>query len=663
MKIDNLKLRTKTLIPLVLMATVVFAMVALGASRLIGISRSASNIIENRDAASNLVARAARYMLESSYDVFGALVFDANDSQGRAANESFPKSIENTLALLDEAARLIPDRSAEIGKFKARFQATAALEQKPFKIGADLPALSVGSKLTPDQLDKMAEVARLLADVDSQIRALASDIGAFNDAQRADNAKAAADLRDQSNSALVMMAAVGLIATVLAGAVAVWMSSAKIAGPLTRLGQRMGALANGDIGVDIEGQNRGDEVGDMARAVQVFKQNAMDRARLEAEALANRSQSEVERERAAAERAKAAEEQADVVRRLGDGLKTLAAGDLTTSLGEGIAPTYAQIRDDFNEAIDRLKSTILSVVASTGAIQSGTQEISIASDDLSRRTEQQAANLEETAATLGEVTATVKKSAEGASHAREVVAAADEDAKKSAIVVREAVDAMNAIAKSSQQISQIIGVIDEIAFQTNLLALNAGVEAARAGDAGKGFAVVASEVRALAQRSAEAAKEIKGLISSSTTQVDAGVRLVAETGRSLERIMTQVAEINTVVGDIAAGSKEQSTALQEINSAIEQMNLVTQQNAAMVEQSTAAGHSLSEESSKLAQLIGQFRLGRPGADDAMRRELVKAAPHAFRSPAKSRGAPAREAAPAPRAKAVASGRGGDWKEF
>jgi methyl-accepting chemotaxis protein len=198
---------------------------------------------------------------------------------------------------------------------------------------------------------------------------------------------------------------------------------------------------------------------------------------------------------------------------------------------------------------------------------------------------------------------------------------------------------MSAIAKSSQQISQIIGVIDEIAFQTNLLALNAGVEAARAGDAGKGFAVVASEVRALAQRSAEAAKEIKGLISDSTGQVEDGVKLVAETGRSLERIMAQVTEINAVVGDIAAGAQEQATALQEINTAIEQMNLVTQQNAAMVEESTAAGHSLSEETAKLSELIGQFQVGHPADEDPMRRELQKVAPHAFRAPARSSARP------------------------
>jgi methyl-accepting chemotaxis protein len=222
---------------------------------------------------------------------------------------------------------------------------------------------------------------------------------------------------------------------------------------------------------------------------------------------------------------------------------------------------------------------------------------------------------------------------------------------------------MNAIAKSSQQIGQIIGVIDEIAFQTNLLALNAGVEAARAGEAGRGFAVVAAEVRALAQRSAGAAKEIKGLISESSAQVGVGVKLVAETGRSLERITTQVAEINTTVSDIAIGARDQSTALEEINIAIDQMNMVTQQNAAMVEESTAAGHSLSEETSKLSQLMGQFQIGRAVAEATLRAELTKAAPHAFRAPARATSPAA--TARATLAVAAASGGGAteSWQEF
>ena len=328
-------------------------------------------------------------------------------------------------------------------------------------------------------------------------------------------------------------------------------------------------------------------------------------------------------------------ERVRAVNELADGLARLADNDLEHRIDEPFGPSFEGLRENFNRSLEKLQNTILKIAGNTTAIQSGTQEIFAASDDLSRRTEQQAASLEETAAALNEITETVKKSAEGASHARAVVAAADSDAKKSAIVVRQAVVAMEAISKSAHQISQIIGVIDEIAFQTNLLALNAGVEAARAGDAGRGFAVVASEVRALAQRSAEAAKEIKELISASTSQVSQGVELVTETGKSLERILTQVTDINAAVTEIAAGAKEQATGLEEVNTAINQMDQVTQQNAAMVEETTAASHALSQETAQLSELVSQFRVGGSSHDDGIRRELKKTAPHAFKSPAKA----------------------------
>ena len=314
-------------------------------------------------------------------------------------------------------------------------------------------------------------------------------------------------------------------------------------------------------------------------------------------------------------------ERVRAVNELADGLARLADNDLEHRIDEPFGPSFEGLRENFNRSLEKLQNTILKIAGNTTAIQSGTQEIFAASDDLSRRTEQQAASLEETAAALNEITETVKKSAEGASHARAVVAAADSDAKKSAIVVRQAVVAMEAISKSAHQISQIIGVIDEIAFQTNLLALNAGVEAARAGDAGRGFAVVASEVRALAQRSAEAAKEIKELISASTSQVSQGVELVTETGKSLERILTQVTDINAAVTEIAAGAKEQATGLEEVNTAINQMDQVTQQNAAMVEETTAASHALSQETAQLSELVSQFRVGGSSHDDGIRREL------------------------------------------
>jgi methyl-accepting chemotaxis protein len=303
-----------------------------------------------------------------------------------------------------------------------------------------------------------------------------------------------------------------------------------------------------------------------------------------------------------------AEQQAAVVADLAAGLAQLAEGDLTGRL-RSFPQDYKQLETDFNAAIIKLQETISVIAGNSRGIHSGTGEISQAADNLSKRTEQQAASLEETAAALDEITATVRKTAEGAKHASEVVTSAKADAERSGKVVQDAVVAMGEIEKSAQEISQIIGVIDEIAFQTNLLALNAGVEAARAGDAGKGFAVVASEVRALAQRSAEAAKEIKALIQASTTQVASGVNLVGETGKALTRIAKQVNEMTAIVTEIAASAQEQATGLHQVNTAVNQMDQMTQQNAAMVEESTAASHSLAQEAEKLTSLVGQFKTG------------------------------------------------------
>ena len=374
---------------------------------------------------------------------------------------------------------------------------------------------------------------------------------------------------------------------VMLGALLAWLIGRGISRPIQGMTQAMTALAGGDLKVVVPAQDNKDEIGEMAKAVLVFRDAAVDKVRMEREAEEERVRSEESRRKA--EEEAIGRERAMVSASIGAGMAKLAAKDLTFRLTDDLPEAYRKLQEDFNSAIEQLEQALQSVTTSTQAMNSGTSEISTASDDLSRRTEQQAASLEETAAALDEITATVKKAAEGATHARKVVAGTKDDAEKSGEVVRKAVEAMGDIEKSSQQISQIIGVIDEIAFQTNLLALNAGVEAARAGDAGRGFAVVASEVRALAQRSAEAAKEIKGLISHLDHAGRRGrAAWSAETGKALERIMSKVAEINTVVSEIAAGAQEQATGLQQVNTAVNQMDQVTQQNAAMVEEATAA---------------------------------------------------------------------------
>jgi methyl-accepting chemotaxis protein len=333
---------------------------------------------------------------------------------------------------------------------------------------------------------------------------------------------------------------------------------------------------------------------------------------------------EVEHERARreAERSEAEAQQNTVVDALAESLERLAQGDLAVRIEAAFDGRYRQIKSDFNKAIESLGETVAAISVSASAMRNGSDEISGAADDLSRRTEQQAASLEETAAALDEITATVKHSAEGARQATAAATGAKDEAERSGAVVREAVAAMGEIEQGSRQIGQIIGVIDEIAFQTNLLALNAGVEAARAGDAGRGFAVVAQEVRALAQRSADAAKEIKALIADSSRQVEAGVRLVGDTGQALSGIVAKVSEIDGLIAEIARSAQEQATGLAQVNVAVNQMDQFTQQNAAMVEETAAAASNLRSEASELVRHVSRFRTrdeGRParsGAADA-----------------------------------------------
>jgi methyl-accepting chemotaxis protein len=431
-----------------------------------------------------------------------------------------------------------------------------------------------------------------------------------------------------------------------------------VAGPLQALTDAMRRLAGGDNSIRVPADNRRDELGEMARALAAFRDAAVEKLRMEAEAAQAREQAEIERRRNLTATEAQAEAQALVVNSLADGLARLSRGELTCAIEAEFPGEYAKLRTDFNAAVAQLRDAMSVVVANIGAIRSGAGEISQAADDLSRRTEQQAASLEQTAAALDQITATVNRTASGAREASDTVKAAKADAETSGSVVRDAVTAMGAIEKSAREISQIIGVIDEIAFQTNLLALNAGVEAARAGEAGRGFAVVATEVRGLAQRSAEAAKEIKALITSSTAQVGSGVALVGQTGEALERIVTRVAGIDTLVTEIAASAQEQAIGLAEVNTAVNQMDQVTQQNAAMVEQTTAASHSLSREAGALADSVGRFNVGGGAAAAAPSRPAARpAAPVAPVAQLRATGRGGAALKPAPAANSD------DWEEF
>ncbi|CAN5887243.1 hypothetical protein BH11PSE1_BH11PSE1_26800 [soil metagenome] len=548
-------------------------------------------------------ARKNNVSYQNSRDIAGtlAMVVEQQNAVRAFAATSDPKFLESYQERGAQADKHLADFAGRTTKPEQRERAkrlAEAIAQWRGETDAQLALLR--DPATLDQGRAIVETLRL-----TQVREAQGELSKAQDALVAkrwtDQQKAIA----QAQMTLILGAVTALAAAVLMA----WLLSRAIASPVRAMTQVMGKLAGGDNDVEVPAIGRKDEVGQMAVAVLAFKDAALEKLRLEAQAEADHAEVEAERRRNEAANGDAAAQQAVVVSALAQGLSALSKGDLTVRITENFAPDYVQLKRDYNAALQSLQDTMQVISGNTNNMRSGAGEISTAADDLSRRTEKRAASMAETAAAIDEITATVRRTAEGANHARQVVGTAKTDAEASGEIVRRAVDAMSQIEGSSRQISQIIGVIDEIAFQTNLLALNAGVEAARAGDAGKGFAVVASEVRALAQRSAEAAKEIKALISASTAQVGAGVSLVAETGQALQRIAAQVAEITGVVGEIAASAQEQATGLHQVNTAVNQMDQVTQQNAAMVEQSTAASHALAGEAAELSRLMSQFRIG------------------------------------------------------
>ncbi len=381
--------------------------------------------------------------------------------------------------------------------------------------------------------------------------------------------------------ALVSLAlvAAGVIGALLWAGRAV---QARVVAPLVETADIMTAMAHGDYEREIVGITRDDEIGLMARALDIFRENGLARQR-------------------------AAQTQEQLVHLLSEGLSHLAGQDLEYRIGADFPSGYESVRDTYNAAVEALAEAMRSVRVGSASVSSAIGEIRAASEDLAHRNEKQAARLADTASAMDAITASVQETAAGAGALQASMAEAHREASEGGDVVRHAVEAMAAIEQSAQQIGTIIAVIDGIAFQTNLLALNAGVEAARAGDAGKGFAVVANEVRALAQRSADAAQDIKALITTSAEQVTQGVGLVGETGTRLEAIVGRVGDINALIGDIAAAASGQATRLGQVNAAMGEMDRMTQQNAAMVEESSAATRSLSAEAERLAELVSTFR--------------------------------------------------------
>ncbi|MBB3571812.1 methyl-accepting chemotaxis protein [Rhizobium sp. BK491] len=641
--LQNAKIKTKILSIIVPICLIGVAGVMAVSSQFKDTVGTYSNFIAKDEAAAVEMSRASQRVTAMSYNAYQILQYTAKDPQMAAFSRDYQENKQVLLQRFANARQLVPTEADTIDKLVARANDIIALTDQAVKAGL---------------IDDNNTAATLLKQADPMINDEVVSIRQWLDAFNKSLNNKSDMLAEQANSTIDdALIALGLLFAA-AIAIAILVSARGIAAPIERLRARMVSLADGNTDEPVSGIERKDEVGQMAAAVAVFRDSAIERLRLEQEADANRSLSEKERLEREAQKAKDAADAQFAVDSLAQGLGELSNGNLTYRLEKPFVAHLDRLRMDFNASMTKVEETLVAVGQGGQAIAAGANQIRSAADDLSKRTEQQAASIEETAAALEEITTTVRDSTRRAEEASSLVGRARVGAEKSGEVMQEAISAMEAISKSSGEISNIIGVIDDIAFQTNLLALNAGVEAARAGDAGKGFAVVAQEVRELAQRSATAAKEIKALISTSGQQVGSGVDLVTRTGQSLQQIVKEVEEIDRNVRAIVEAAREQATGLQEINTAVNSIDQGTQQNAAMVEESTAASYSLAKEVTALNEILGQFN-------------LQKGRSHARPAAATERSSPAASPARSLRAK-IAGAFGGSgaataaspsWEEF
>ncbi len=466
--------------------------------------------------------------------------------------------------------------------------------------GTFIPALRTGD---PEKIGQAADKIReLFRAQKAEVQVLVGKSEAFLETSVADTHE-----YTNLNTTLSYIAAAAAFVVLLVG---LWIFRRRAIVPLADMADYMERLSNGDYEAAVPHADRQDEVGAMAAAVAVLRQAGIDKIELEAENRKQAAIAEKERAQRAEETVQRAADLQKVIDDLGAGLERLSHFNIRFTLDEPFQPEFEALRNDFNKSLAAFQATMTQVLEKATEISNGSDSLRESADQLAKRTEQQAAALEETAAALEEITTNVKNSTERTIETRKRTRVARDNVTKSAEVVQDAVNAMNRIEEASGEIGKITTVIDEIAFQTNLLALNAGVEAARAGDAGKGFAVVAQEVRELAQRSASAAREISELIARSNQEVGNGVDLVNRTGSALEEIEQHIVGIADDIESIATSADEQSLGLSEVNQAVTQMDQITQQNAAMVEEVSAATHSLAGEVQEMVRLVSQFVFNR-----------------------------------------------------
>ncbi|MGE0565716.1 MAG: methyl-accepting chemotaxis protein [Pseudolabrys sp.] len=633
-------MKTKLKVPALTIATKLYAIFAVMAALTVGLSVIAANMSRERMIQNQELAATAVGQREVER-VNGLVYAVVMESRG---------------VYMSTDAKKVKVYADGIRKFNARIAGIVEDWRKVVRAD-DAEAFETFSKRIAQFIQFRNELARLGVEVSpaagrewgdndanrSVRKALNGDLEKLAEVYATRTKRINAEIESATWMAQVFYWSFGGLALALAtiGILLIWRSVVR---PLAQLQGSMRVIADGQYDAAVPGDDRSDEIGAMAKTVLVFRDAAAAKQVLERETAEQRQRAAVEqrknaereaevvRERAAAqakasdaeakaaaeqarvaeeraaEQSRIAQEQARMVEMLAGALRRLAEGDLTCRLGDGFSGAYLQIRDDFNATVEKLQETIAAIAHAVREVANASSEISASTTDLSQRTEEQAASLEETSASMEEIAATVKKNAENAQAANQSASSTRDVADRGGEVVAKAVEAMAKIEESSRKISDIIGVIDEIARQTNLLALNAAVEAARAGDAGRGFAVVASEVRSLAQRSSQAAKDIKDLITNSNGQVKDGVDLVNQAGESLNEIVTSIRSVADVVADIANASAEQSGGIEHVNKALTQMDDVTQQNSALVEENAATAKTLEAQARTMNERVAVFRL-------------------------------------------------------
>ncbi len=669
----------------------IYSLVAILGSAAVIIGAMGLYVVTQYDAKTQdlLVASERAYNGERLNRMVTAVVMDARGIYASKSTEDAKKFGEGLMKSLDSMDAVIAKWKPQVPASQtAAFDAmtTRSAEFRKFRS----ETVRLGSEVSPAAANEQGNNEANRANR----KAFQAEIDAVVEQDKAELAALKASLSEFQTLMLILISGATVLAVAVGTGLGMYIGVNELSRPILRLTGAMKRVADGDFEAEVPYSGRKDEIGDMAAAVEVFKQNGLAVNRLNAQENAMRAKSDdlqssmsvVVAAAAAGDFTRRIEKQyndvnldrfAGNINELLSSVDTgisetrrvvaaLAAGDLTQDMRGEFRGAFAELQTNVNSSFDRLRHVMKDILQKTYSINGSSNELSVSSNDLSRRTEQQAAALEETSAALDQITVVVTNSTARAKEASQMVTEAKQSAAQSGVVVREAVDAMGRIEQASREISQIINVIDEIAFQTNLLALNAGVEAARAGEAGKGFAVVAQEVRELAQRSANAAKDIKALITKSGVEVEGGVTLVQRTGAALSEIESRVLKINDHIHSIATAAGEQSTGLNEVNKAVNQMDQVTQQNAAMVEETSAATHKLSQEADSLAALVSHFKVGESNERNAASRPaLATPAAAPARSPARERlGAVARAFSGGGAAMAMApAAAGANWEEF